>query len=130
MIWVALLFVVVVAVLGLRFVRTIEALVEHVKRQGTIQPAYRPSQPSQSSQPAGEDQPSAGTKKTTTVGQLSPELIAPGLRKPPKSRGGVGSRVRKNDDIQVQSGDRSQEGSEGGDPEASQPTGDSPQGYK
>lgn len=106
MTWVLLLFVLSMAYLGFRLVRAIEALVKYVIRE-------RPINARRLDEHMVTTPEEIHARSARTVAELPPDLIAPNLRKPPKSRGGVGSRVRANDDIQTQPRDSIDTGSEG-----------------
>jgi hypothetical protein len=107
MTWVLLFFVVSMAYLGFRLVRAIEALVKYVIRERPTSNARRLDER------VVTTPEEVHARSARTVAELPPDLIAPNLRKPPKSRGGVGSRVRTNDDIQTQPRDGIDTGSEG-----------------
>jgi len=106
MTWVLLFFVVSMAYLGFRLVRAIEALVKYVIRE-------RPINAKRFDEHMVTTPEEIHARSARTVAELPPDLIAPNLRKPPKSRGGFGSRVRTNDDIQTQPRDGIDTGSEG-----------------
>lgn len=99
MTWIFLLLVIIVAYLGFRLIRTIEALVEYVIRE-------RPSITTRPDEGLVSSPASNRTKTARTVVEIPPEVIAPNIRKPPKSRGGFGSAVRTNDDLQIQPDDQ------------------------
>jgi len=96
--------------LGFRTVRAVEALVKHVIRE-------RPQNTTGLPRTDGSVAPNSTSSRAKTpkvVAELPPDVIAPNIRKPPKSRGGFGSHVRTNDDIQIQSSDRDAAGSQSG----------------
>ncbi len=83
---VAAAFVGVLAYLGVRFINVLEAMVNVLsKRQ--ISSDYQVSSPTKDT---------AFTARA--VEQLSPEIIAPNLFKPPRPRGGFGSKINYDTD--------------------------------
>jgi hypothetical protein len=95
MTWIFLFLVIVVAYLGFRLIRAIEALVKYVIQE-------RPSISIHHAPHMATNSEDVRTKATRVVAELPPDIIAPNIRKPPKSRGGVGSDVRTNDNTQIQ----------------------------
>lgn len=110
MTWVALLFVICMAYLGFRLVRAVEELVKYVIKQ-------RPTRSWSGEDKSVMEAATTSIRKTTPipVAELPPESIAPNLRKPPKPRGGIGSRIHSDDNIQIQSSDRDEERSQSSD---------------
>jgi len=101
MTWIFLLLVLVVAYLGFRLIRAIEALVKYVIQERSPTTAHR-----QRSDAIANSEDTRVKTTRITAPELPPDVIAPNIRKPPKSRGGFGSRVRTNDDLQIQPGGR------------------------
>lgn len=100
---VAAAFVGVLAYLGVRFINVLEAMVNVLSKRQNFDNGTSVSTPT-------KDQ--AITPRR--VEELPPEVVAPNLFKPPRPRGGFGSAVRTDDDLQIQSGDSGETGSESG----------------
>jgi len=107
MTWVFLLFTLVVAYLGFRFIRVLEAGFHIVEAVVNAKHGRKPFNLGQLS----ED---TGLASFRVVAEVPPEVIAPNIKRPPKSRGGFGTTVRSDDNTPLQQTDQSETGSEGG----------------
>jgi len=96
-------FVGVLAYLGVRLIHVLEALVNVLSKRQKIGDGVAVSSPTEDS-----------TITVRRVEPLPPEVVAPNLFKPPRPRGGFGSAVRTDDDLQIQQGNSGETGSEGG----------------
>ena len=107
MTWVFLLFTLVVAYLGFRFICVLEAGFHIV--EAVVNAKFRGK-----SFNLGVPPEDVGFTPLRVVAEIPPEIIAPNLKRPPKSRGGFGTTVRSDDNTPLQQTDQSETGSEGG----------------